>query len=88
MDLSLQQLQIHAAPATKSNAIRSVGKLLVGNGTIELGILTGLGVTERSVTVPSIAPVKAHLPPYSLADIQTLAQRTLQCRSAQEVRAL
>jgi multiphosphoryl transfer protein len=51
-------------------------------------ILTGLGVAELSVSVPSIAAVKAHLRSRSLTDMQQIAQRALQCRTAAEVRSL
>jgi phosphocarrier protein FPr len=51
-------------------------------------ILTGLGVTELSVSIPSVAAVKAKLRSLSLTETQKLAQRALRCRSAQEVRSL
>ncbi len=51
-------------------------------------ILTGLGVAELSVSVPSIAAVKAHLRSRSLTDMQQIAQKALQCRTAAEVRSL
>lgn len=51
-------------------------------------ILTGLGVSELSVSIPSVAAVKAKLRTLSFAQTQDLADRALQCRSAQEVRAL
>src|SRR5581483_7079720 len=51
-------------------------------------ILTGLGVTELSISVPSIATVKAHLRGLSLAEMQRLAQQALRCRTAAEVRSL
>jgi phosphocarrier protein FPr len=51
-------------------------------------ILTGLGVTELSISVPSIATVKAHLRSLSLTEMQRLAQQALQCRTAAEVRSL
>jgi phosphocarrier protein FPr len=51
-------------------------------------ILTGLGVTELSVSVPSIAAVKAEIRSRSLEDMQRIAQQALQCRTAAEVRAL
>ncbi|MDD2922773.1 MAG: phosphoenolpyruvate--protein phosphotransferase [Anaerolineales bacterium] len=51
-------------------------------------ILAGLGVKELSVTVPTIPTIKAHLRKTSLADLQSLAQTALQCRTAAEVRAL
>ena len=51
-------------------------------------ILTGLGVSELSVSVPSIAAVKAHIRSLSLAEMQRIAQQALQCRTAAEVRSL
>jgi phosphocarrier protein FPr len=51
-------------------------------------ILTGLGVTELSISIPSVAAVKARLRSLSLAQTQALAQRALNCRNAQAVRAL
>jgi multiphosphoryl transfer protein len=51
-------------------------------------ILTGLGVAELSMSVPSIATVKAHLRSRSFAEMQQLAQQALQCRTAAEVRSL
>src|SRR5712692_3589373 len=51
-------------------------------------ILMGLGVSELSVSVPSIAAVKAHIRSLSLADMQRIAQQALQCRTAAEVRSL
>jgi phosphocarrier protein FPr len=51
-------------------------------------ILTGLGVTELSVSIPSVAAVKAKLRNLSLARTRELANLALKCRNAQEVRAL
>jgi phosphoenolpyruvate-protein phosphotransferase len=51
-------------------------------------ILTGLGVSELSVSVPSIAAVKAHIRSRSLSEMQRIAQQALQCRTAAEVRSL
>jgi phosphoenolpyruvate-protein phosphotransferase len=51
-------------------------------------ILVGLGVSELSVSVPSIAAVKAHIRGLSLAEMQRVAQQALQCRTAAEVRSL
>jgi phosphocarrier protein FPr len=51
-------------------------------------ILVGLGVTELSVGVPSIAAVKAHIRGLSLEQMRRTARRALQCRTAAEVRAL
>lgn len=51
-------------------------------------ILTGLGVSELSVSTPSIAEVKAQIRSRSFAEMQELAQRALNCRTAAEVRSL
>lgn len=51
-------------------------------------ILTGLGVSELSVSIPSIAAVKAEIRSHSLAEMQEVAQKALQCRTAAEVRSL
>jgi phosphoenolpyruvate-protein phosphotransferase len=51
-------------------------------------ILTGLGVSELSVGIPSIATIKAHLRGFSLTEMQRIAQQALQCRTAAEVRSL
>lgn len=51
-------------------------------------ILTGLGVSELSVSIPNIAAIKAQIRSLSFAQIQKTAQQALQCRSAAEVRNL
>ena len=51
-------------------------------------ILTGLGVSELSVGIPSIATIKAHMRSLSQAEMQHKAQRALQCRTAAEVHSL
>lgn len=51
-------------------------------------ILTGLGVSELSVSVPSIPAIKAQIRSLSLVEMQAMAQQALQCRTAAEVRAL
>ncbi len=51
-------------------------------------ILTGLGVSELSVSIPSVAAVKAQIRSLSFAEMQRLAQQALQCRTAAEVRSL
>ncbi|MDQ2887508.1 MAG: phosphoenolpyruvate--protein phosphotransferase [Chloroflexota bacterium] len=51
-------------------------------------ILTGLGVSELSVSVPSIAAIKAEIRSRSHADMQNIAQQALLCRTAAEVRSL
>jgi phosphoenolpyruvate-protein phosphotransferase len=51
-------------------------------------VLAGLGVSELSVAVPSIAAIKERLRGYSLEEAQSLAERALGCSSSAEVRAL
>ena len=51
-------------------------------------ILTGLGVTELSMSIPSVAAVKAHLRGFSLAKARVTARQALACSTAAEVRAL
>jgi len=51
-------------------------------------ILTGLGVSELSMSIPSIAAVKAHLRGISRSSAQAFAKRALACKSAEEVREL
>ena len=51
-------------------------------------ILTGLGVAELSMGLPSIAAVKATLRGWSLPRAQQLARRALACATAPEVRRL
>ena len=51
-------------------------------------ILAGLGVAELSVSIPSIAAIKAQMRRLSLAQAQALARQALACRTAAEVRSL
>jgi phosphocarrier protein FPr len=51
-------------------------------------ILTGLGVRELSMSIPSVAAVKAQIRSLSLSDAQSLAQKALTCRNAAAVRRL
>lgn len=51
-------------------------------------ILAGLGVTELSMSLPSIPEVKARLRRVSRAQAQAVAQRALACTTATEVRQL
>ncbi len=51
-------------------------------------ILTGLGVIELSVSIPSVAAVKAQLRKLTLSDAKSLAQKALACRNAAAVRRL
>jgi len=45
-------------------------------------------VTELSMSIPSVAAVKARIRKLAFADVEALAQRALACRTAAEVRAL
>jgi multiphosphoryl transfer protein len=51
-------------------------------------LLAGLGVDELSMSTGDITPIKALLRRHSLAELQALALRTLDCDTADEVRAL
>jgi phosphocarrier protein FPr len=51
-------------------------------------ILTGLGVTELSMSIPSVAAVKAKLRQISHTQATALAKRALLCTTADEVRQL
>lgn len=51
-------------------------------------ILTGLGLRELSVSIPSIAAVKAQIRGLSRDKARVLAERALACKTAAEVRAL
>lgn len=51
-------------------------------------VLSGLGVRELSVSIPSIAAVKAQLRRQSMAENRDLARRALDCADAASVRAL
>ncbi len=51
-------------------------------------ILTGLGVKELSVSIPSVAAVKAQVRGLTSGRARALAQRALTCCSVADVRAL
>ena len=51
-------------------------------------ILAGLGVRELSMTIPSVAAVKARLRSVDRAAVRRLADRAVQCATAGEVREL
>lgn len=53
-----------------------------------VAILAGLGVSELSVSIPSIAAVKAQIRSLSQDDARRLARQALDCASAAEVRTL
>ena len=51
-------------------------------------VLTGLGVAELSMSIPSVAPIKADLRRYSLPQARAFARRALACSTARQVREL
>jgi phosphocarrier protein FPr len=51
-------------------------------------ILAGLGVHELSMSIPSVAAVKAHLRGISHAKAKAFARQALACSTADEVREL
>ncbi len=51
-------------------------------------ILTGLGVKELSVSIPSIAAVKAQVRNFSMSDAKLIAEKALKCVNANQVRNL
>ena len=51
-------------------------------------ILTGLGVAELSMSLPSIAAVKAAMRRYSLGQAREFSRRALACATADDVRGL
>jgi phosphocarrier protein FPr len=51
-------------------------------------ILVGLGVSELSMSIPSIAAIKAKLRNMTLKKAQDIASQALTCRNAAEVRNL
>ncbi|WP_207458745.1 phosphoenolpyruvate--protein phosphotransferase [Azospirillum sp. SYSU D00513] len=51
-------------------------------------VLSGLGVSELSVAIPSIPSVKARLRTVAMADAEAVARDALACAAAAEVRAL
>lgn len=60
----------------------------VAGDPLGASILTGLGVAELSMSLPSVAAVKARLRALSLPMARSLAQQALKCASAEQVRAL
>lgn len=51
-------------------------------------ILAGLGVSELSVSLPSIAALKAQIRTFARSEAEALAQKALACRNAAAVRRL
>jgi phosphocarrier protein FPr len=60
----------------------------VAGDPLGAAILTGLGVAELSMSLPSVAAVKARLRELSLPAAEKLARRALACSTADEVRSL
>jgi phosphocarrier protein FPr len=60
----------------------------LGSDTAAVPILIGLGMDELSVSIPSVATVKAQVRSLNLADLKPLARQALECSTAQEVREL
>lgn len=60
----------------------------IASDPLGAAILVGLGVQELSVSIPSVATIKAHLRGLNTVELRDLAQRALACRNAAEVRAL
>ena len=60
----------------------------VAGDPLGAAILSGLGVTELSMSLPSIAAVKSSLRKIKRADAEKLARRALACSTATEVRQL
>jgi multiphosphoryl transfer protein len=60
----------------------------VAGDPLGAAILSGLGVTELSMSLPSIAAVKSSLRKIKRADAENLARRALACSTAAEVRQL
>jgi phosphoenolpyruvate-protein kinase (PTS system EI component) len=73
--------------ARKQNRLTGVCGGIAGDAQA-VPILVGLGVDELSVSLPSIPTIKAQVRRLSYADCRELAQRALNCRTGDEVRAL
>jgi len=73
--------------ARKQNRLTGVCGGIAGDAQA-VPILVGLGVDELSVSLPSIPTIKAQVRCLSYADCRELAQRALNCRTGDEVRAL
>ena len=74
-------------------AAESAGKWVgvcggIASDPLGAAILTGLGVIELSVDIPSIPAIKDRVRRLSRQKMQRLAQRALRCRTAEEVRQL
>jgi len=60
----------------------------LGSDPVAIPVLVGLGVDELSVSVPAIPEVKAIIREMDYSKSKELAQQSLQCRTAADVRAL
>ena len=83
----LRLIALTVEGARKHNRFTGVCGGIAGDAQA-VPILVGLGVDELSVSLPSIPTIKAQVRRLSYADCQELAQRALNCRTGDEVRAL
>lgn len=60
----------------------------IGSEPIAVPLLLGLGVTELSVSVPSVPTIKSQVRNLKLSECQELATKALSCESASAVREL
>jgi len=60
----------------------------MGSDPQAVPILLGLGITELSVSIPSIPSIKAQIRRISMAECQELAQRAIAAETAAQVRDL
>lgn len=60
----------------------------IAGESIAVPLLIGLGVTELSVSVPSVPTIKSQIRNLKLRECEDLARSALMCESATEVRAL
>ena len=60
----------------------------LGSDPVAIPILIGLGMDELSVSIPAVPTVKAQVRTLNLENIKPLAQKALDCSTAQEVREL
>jgi phosphoenolpyruvate-protein kinase (PTS system EI component) len=51
-------------------------------------ILTGLGVRELSMVIPSVAAIKAHIRAISIEAAREKAKKALACKNVKQVRRL
>lgn len=83
----LRMIDLTVRAATKAGRWVGVCGGIAGDPVGAL-ILTGLGVKELSMSIPSIAAVKSSMRGYSLTQAKDFARRALACSAADEVRRL